>query len=64
MYKCNICNNICKKTKYGSSVYFCKTEITCCIDCSDYYRIYINLKNKKKLFNYINKRQINFKHSI
>ena len=64
MYKCDICNNICKKNKFGSSVYFCKTDVTSCINCSNNYRIYLKLKNNKKLFNYIIKRQIKFKHNI
>ena len=58
MYKCSICNNICKKTIFGSSVYFSNGNITCCISCSNNYRLYLKYKNNKKLFKYLIKRQI------
>jgi len=63
MHKCDICNNICKKNKFGSSVYFCKTNITCCINCFIQYKKYLNLKYKRKLLKYSFNRKI-FKHNI
>ena len=58
MNKCDICNNKCKKTKFGNSVIFCKSNIITCINCSNYYRFYENLKYKKKLLKYILNREI------
>jgi hypothetical protein len=58
MNKCDICNNKFKKTKFGSSVIFCKSSIITCINCSNYYRFYENLKCKKKLLKYILNREI------
>ena len=56
---CNICGNKCFKTNLGgSSVYFCKDKILCCMNCCSIYRKYLDIKMNQNLVTYILKKQI------
>ena len=55
---CDICGNKCFKTEYGSSIFFCKTETLCCLNCHKSFRDYINFKKNNNILPYILNRQI------
>ena len=61
-YKSNICsecNQICKKTEYGSCVILCKEDIRLCMDCYFILRKFEDLKKKFNLIHFLKKREMN-----
>lgn len=56
---CSQCYQVCKKTKFGSSVILCKENIRLCMDCYFFFKEFENLKKRYNLINFLRDRELN-----
>jgi hypothetical protein len=57
---CSECNQICKKTEYGSCVILCKEDIRLCMDCYFIFKEFEKLKKEYNLVHYLKMRELNY----